>query len=345
MARLGRGGTDKAADPALNLADRDDAAFLSPEVQSRVDRSQIQRIRSARERASREDWRASREPMELTFLASGRAGMRPERRRHAEADPSAGGWSRGAPTRIGGSLGAPELAPGVGESSRPAGGAVAGSPHASQGLGVRDGAAGHDHRGSADVAYARPLVAHGTPSIPANVEGRPHDTVDSEQEMASAIQSIVHASTAGGAKGHGPGGEKGPGATGAGGVSGSGSSAKALGTGLGAGTDNSAGDRRRSLYIRGLRAKIDPLWANAFPRQAALSGMQGTAIVTFVVLADGSVASARVTRPSGIPEFDENCRRAVLRGAPYAPLPPELGQTFSLAMAFEIQNPAVLPKR
>src|SRR5262245_59731112 len=37
----GRGGTDTAADPATNLADRDDGMFLSPEVASRFDRNQI----------------------------------------------------------------------------------------------------------------------------------------------------------------------------------------------------------------------------------------------------------------------------------------------------------------
>jgi TonB family protein len=345
MGQTGRGGTDTAAEPALNLADRDEGLFLSPEVQSRLDRSQIQRIQSARERASREDWRASREPMELTFLASGRAGERPERRRSADADPSAGAWDRGAPERLGGAVGSREIAPGFGESPRPVGGAVEGGPRVTQGLGVRDGAPGHDNRGTSAVAYARPLVAQGTPSVPANVEGRPNDTVDSEQEVATAIQAIVHASTAGGAQGAGSGGQAGPGAAGSGGVSGGGSSAKALGTGSGAGIDNSASDRRRSLYIRQVRSKVDPLWANAFPKWAALEGLQGTAIVTFVIRGDGSVASASVTRPSGIPEFDENCRRAVLRGAPFLPLPSELGQSLRMSMSFDMQNPAVTPRR
>src|SRR6185436_389320 len=95
----GRGGDDTSPDPALNLADRDEQLLLSPEIRSRLDRSQIQRIRSSKHRASREDWRASREPMELTFLASGRAGTRPERRTPADSDPSAGARDSGAPRR------------------------------------------------------------------------------------------------------------------------------------------------------------------------------------------------------------------------------------------------------
>ena len=67
-------------------------------------------------------------------------------------------------------------------------------------------------------------------------------------------------------------------------------------------------------------------------------------IVNFVISGDGSVSAASIGRPSGIPEFDENCRRAVLRAAPFAPLPPELGQSFRWAESFEAKNPIVLPK-
>ncbi|KYF83747.1 hypothetical protein BE11_00470 [Sorangium cellulosum] len=96
--------------------------------------------------------------------------------------------------------------------------------------------------------------------------------------------------------------------------------------------------------MRQVMAKLHPLWADAFPKWAAGEGLQGTVIVTFVIRADGTVGSASVTRPSGIPEFDENCRRAVLRGAPYPPVPPELGEIFRWSMPFEARNPAVLPK-
>ncbi|WP_437948203.1 energy transducer TonB [Sorangium sp. So ce296] len=356
----GRGGTDAAALPALNLADRDDATFLSPEVRSRLDRSQIQRIRSSSRRASREDWRASREPTELTFLAGGRVGSRPERRSAAERDPSVGARDSGAPERRGGPLGAaarpagtegaadasgePGATLSLGATPRAVGGAVEGSERSSVGLGVRDGRPGADHRDSAAVPLARPMVAAGTPSVPANVAGRPNDTIDSEQEVATAIQSLVHASSAGGARGLGPGGAAGPGATGSGGVAGSGARSSALGSGRGRLLDNDPLDRRRSLYMRQVMAKLHPLWADAFPKWAAGEGLQGTVIVTFVIRADGTVSSAAVTRPSGIPEFDENCRRAVLRGAPYPPVPPELGESFRWSMPFEARNPAVLPK-
>src|SRR6185369_16728195 len=129
----GRGGTDTASDPALNLADRDEHALMSPEIRSRIDRSEIQRIRSSKKRESREDWRASREPMELTFLASGRRGNRtdrPERRTPSDRDPSAGARDQGAPHRVGGALGSAPLPPGVGIAARDVGGPNEGAAQA-----------------------------------------------------------------------------------------------------------------------------------------------------------------------------------------------------------------------
>ena len=346
MDHRGRGGTDTASDPALNLADRDEEMVLSPELRSRFDRSQIQRIRSARHRSSLEDWRASREPMELTFVASGRsATARPERRTQSDRDPSAGAGDSGAPRQRGGALGAGEVPAGVGEARHEAGGPVEGVDRASPGVGVRDGATGEDHRASARVAFARPEVQEGTPSIPAAVQGRASDTLDSEQEVALALQSIVHASNAGGAAGPGHGGQNGAGPSGSGGVAGPGSTSRALGNGVGAGFDSNPKDRRRTDYIRRVTSKLYAATAHAFPRWAAAEGMQGISIVSFTILANGSVASVSVTRPSGIPELDENCRQAVLRVAPLEPLPPEMGQSYRWAFPFDFSNAAVLPKR
>jgi TonB family protein len=328
----------------MNLADRDDELLLSPEERSRLERNQIQRVRSALHRSSHEDWRASREPMQLTFLAMGRAeSSRPERRVSAERDPSQGARESGAPSRAGGTLGAGDLPAGLGQRPRVVGGATEGVARASAGLGVRDGAPGTDHRDSARVALARPLVQEGAPSVPAAVRGKPADTKDAEQEVA-ANQSMIHAGTAGGASGPGVGGEPGPGAPGSGGASGPGSVSRALGTGQGNGIDIDPRDRRRSDYMRQAAARIYPLWANAFPKWAVAEGLQGTAIITFTILADGNVASAVISRPSGVPEFDENCRRAVLRAAPFAPLPPELGQSLRWAESFVAKNPVVLPR-
>lgn len=345
----GRGGTDTSPTPAINLADRDDDLLLSPEVLSRLDRSQIQRLRASRRRASREDWRASREPMELTFIAEGRRDMRPDRPEHRKpgrSDPSSGGREWGAVQRQGTALGAGELPPGVGERQRLAGSPIEGAAHASAGRGVRDGAPGEDHRDSAAVALARPMVNQGTPSVPADVRDRPTDNVDAEQEVATRMQSILHASNAGGAPGPGTGGQAGPGPAGAGGASGPGSVAHALGTGQGNGVDVDPRDKRRLDYVRQVHAKLGPYtdWRKLISVSAAIEGVQGVVTVTATILADGSVASAALTRSSGVPELDQNYRRAVLKAAPYPPLPPELGPAFRLELPLDMRNPAVRPR-
>ena len=340
----GRGGTDTSPTPAINLADRDEELLLSPEVMSRLDRTQIQRLRASRRRASREAWRASREPMELTFVAEGRRGARPEHRTPSEHDPSAGARGWGAVQRQGGVLGAGEMVPGYGERARLPGGPVEGMARASSGRGVRDGVPGEDHRDSAQVAHARPMVNEGTPSVPADVRDRPTDNVDSEQDVALRMQAMLHSSNAGGRLGPGSGGQAGPGPAGNGGTGGPGSEARALGTGQGSGLDVDPRDKRRSDYLRQVIARVYPFTANALPTSAVIDGVQGITIVTFTILADGSVSGAAVTRPSGIPELDANCKRAVLRAAPFPPLPAELGPTLRWAMPLDFRNPAVRPR-
>jgi TonB family protein len=190
------------------------------------------------------------------------------------------------------------------------------------------------------------MVNEGTPSVPANVNAKPTDNVDSEQEVAAAMQSILHASTAGGAPGAGSGGRAGPGPAGAGGKDGPGAVARALGTGQGSGLDVDPRDRRRSDYMRRVIAKLGPYTQprKLMPASAMFEGAQGVVIVTFTIRADGSVASATITRRSGVPELDENFRRAILAAAPFPPLPPELGPTFRWAMPLDMRNPAVRPR-
>lgn len=339
--RAGRGGDDASPKPAVNLADQDDRVTLVDSVLSRLDRSQHARVRVSKVRASRENWRASRDPMELTFLTSGDASdARAERRRLAAHDPSRGALGSGSPTRRGGALGEAPRPEGEGEARRPVGTDTRGALRSSAGLGVRDGASASDARESAEQARARPLVSPGTPSIASFREGKPSDTKDSEQEVAEAMKAFVHASTMGGRKADGVGGQGGKGAPGAAGREGPGSASNALGTGKGPGVDNPV----RALYVRQVLAKVHPLWAHAFPKSAALEGKGGETAVRFTILADGSVTGVAVARPSGIPEFDENCRKAVLRAAPFPPLPPELGGSLAWTLPFVVPNPAVRPK-
>jgi hypothetical protein len=225
--RPGRGG-DPTGQAALNLADHDAGLLLSKDLLSRLDRSQVQRIRTASDRASLEDRRATWNPMELTFLVSGK-GKRQERRPAADTDPSRGERGASSPSVHGGAPGGAPQPPGEGEVARPVGNATAGGTRSSPARGAPDGNEGPDHHEGADVAFARPSVTRGRPAVPAAVVDRPRDNADSEQEVSSTTQSLLHASPAGGPAGEGRGGEEGPGAPGSGGDQGNGSTSRAGG--------------------------------------------------------------------------------------------------------------------
>lgn len=338
----GNGG-ENAAETAENLADRQDDRALTTAIPNRFDRSQVQRIESARDRASREDWRSSREPMELTFLASGRKASRPERREFAVHDPSMGARWSGQAAHAGGAVGLPPRPSGITESPRPEGGTLAGADDETPGAGVRDGAPGKDARESAPVPLARPWVTQATPSIPAEEKDKPRDKMDSEQEVAPAPQSIVHASTAGGTAGQGTGGQTGPSPTpGSGGQTGAGSDARPNGDGRGPDLAQLARDARRNDYLRRVVARIRPHFSQKLmPRWARAEGRGGLAIVSFVIQRDGSVTGVRVSRSSTIAEYDENCRQVILKAGPFEPLPAELGTALPWALPFDSQSPAV----
>ena len=139
--------------------------------------------------------------MELVFLASG-AGQLAERRELARANPSQGALDAPQPA----AEGSPRVARFFQGISRLAGlqEGTRGGIEAHPAPEFYALARGDDHRVSAAVALGRPLVPKGQPAVPADVVARPRDNVDSEQEVAATVQSLVHASTAGGAWGARP---------------------------------------------------------------------------------------------------------------------------------------------
>jgi len=337
----GRGGTNRSTQPGVNLADHDHGIRLVRSVASHIDRDQLSRILSSSVRQSWENQRLTTHPMELTFLASGK-GERHERREPANHDPSSG-QSRARPASTLGAerLGLPPAPAGVGYAVAEVGGDTPGSDYESLGVGVAGTAPGNDHRASADVAYARPMVDKGKPSIPSPKSGSPKDNVDAAQQVALARQSLMNASTAGGREGQGPGGQDGSGPTGFGGLKGPGSRSQPLGYGPG-GNGWNGKDPRLSMYRRRLLAKLYPYWEDAFPKWAAAEMRQGRVIISVTILPDGTVRTAQVSRPSGIDEFDRNCLRAIHEAAPFEPFP----RNFPLAvlrweLSFDASNPLV----
>lgn len=339
-------GGDTTGARATNLAAYAEDLSFNTDLLSRLDRDQVQRLRTARRRTTHEDRRATTHPMELTFLASGNA-ERPERRPNAATDPSRGSLASALPPSVlGGHPGARGEATDD-ESGASPGSSQRGQLFAAPGVGARDGRPGTDHRDSARIAYGRPSVTQGAVTIPAAWNGRPNDTVDSDQEVASTVRNLVHASVAGGLAGEGRGGSSAAAADpGAGSATGRGSTARAMGNGEGDVFDFYTSDPMLLPYFRKLKSKIDPLWADAFPKSAMLELKQGTVILEFTISADGQVkVSWPPVRPSGIDEFDRNCADAIRRAGPFEAIPQALKDRgysqLRIRAPFEARNPIV----
>jgi TonB family protein len=336
----GHGGQATVRDPALNLDDEDERMRLSPDPFNRLDRDQLQRLRAARVRSSWEDRRATTHPAELTLVVTGN-GTVLERRPDARLAPSRGAMESPSSSVMGAALGAAQ--DDADEGPGAAGGDVRGSRESAPGRGLAEAAPGRDHRLSAPIASARPAVVSGPVAVPAAVRALPKDDVDGQQEVATVVQSLVHASSAGGAPGDGEGGSGGGGEAGAGGASGAGSRSTPFGAGAGDVFDYWTTDPRLVPYFRLIHGRVDPLWAKAFPRSALFDLKQGTVIIDFTVFADGHVVvSWPPFRPSGIDEFDRNCADAIRRAGPFPPIPRQLDASeLHIRAPFVASNPVV----
>lgn len=329
--QAGKAGSAES-DPAVNLSDSDDGISLDRDPINRLDRSQVQRLETSKRRRSEDDRRATPNPMELSFVVTGKGG-RLERRPPSEYDPARGDLRGAASSIAGGALGI-DLDPYGSVSQR--GGEVEGSEKDRTALGVGDGSDRKDYRMSARVALARPAVPRARAAVPARIPGRPQDTQDSQQEVASAVRSLIQASTAGGPAGQGPGGQAGPGRPGSGGESGPGSRSRAAG---GGGVYQGGVPTGLTPYFRNLERKID--WRGAFPDWAIAEGRNGLAIIRFNLGPRGEVSGIRVERPSGVPEFDAAVIQAIRRASPFGAPPKSLGTPLPIRMSFDALNPIV----
>ena len=337
----GRGGDTSAPLPAMNLATADERMRLSPELLNRLDRDQVQRLRVARMRMSWEDRRSTSHPAELTLVATGVGAVR-ERRSLATTPPSRGVLESQAASVRGSSLGAGRPLE-AGPGDRMAGEERIGTAVRAPGQGLLDALSGTDHRVSAPIGNARPAVALGPVAVSAKGRALPKDNVESQQEVAATIRSLVHASTAGGLDGDGQGGSGGGGEPGAGSIGPGGFRSRPLGAGEGDVYDYWTSDPRLIQYFRRIRARIDPLWKDAFPKHALLELRQGMVILEFTVFADGRAqVSWPPLRPSGVDEFDANCANAIRRASPFPPIPAALGAaSLRIRAPFVASNPIV----
>ena len=333
----GRGGERTAAEQATNLVSSIDPIALERDPETERERSQVSRLRTARFRESREDRRATPTPMELTFLATGAGHVR-ARRAFSASDPARGivsGTEASTPgTKVGGQGATTTGA----EPDAAVGGPVAGSDAARFGQGAPDGRDAQEFHAAARVLFARPLVPAARASVPAEFQGRPNDSVDSNQEVAAKVSSLLHASSAGGEVGPGVGGDRGGAAPGAFGTSGLGSRSSPSGSAFG---KDFADDPGFSGYSRALRGQLSRVLAKAFPDWAIEQGRGGHVIFDMTLNAAGKPTGVRIVRASGVGEYDDNVLRAVRAVSSFGRLPQGFGAPAQFRVSWDALNPVV----
>ena len=330
-----------------------------------ADRSQLQRIDTAADRASWDDRRATPHPEDDPFLASG-AGEHRERRDPSSLDAREGarvapratvsgdlalgrgrGEGRGAhdgplPSRD--TTGAPAPSPTPAELARGgARGTSLGAAQASPGRGIVAGQ-GAQATERARVATGRPSVDLGPAATVAEREGRVRDDTDAELLAAQLFESRADASRRAGARdGDGRGGTVGAAGEGSGEARGVGGHAAPYGPGQGAFAALDTSDARYRTWLLAQRRRIEERLV--FPRPRQLARDQGTSVVRVVIRRDGSSASApRVIRSSGFEDLDGAALAAVRDSLPFGPIPLDLAvghREITVTLPIEFANPMV----
>jgi TonB family protein len=327
----GRGGSRSTPLAATNFASHIDPTSLEPDPLTHLDRSQVQRVRTATERRSWDDHRSTPNPMQLTFLATG-PGRLQERRTLANA--ARGSSAGGIATPLGGTPGSAAEANGADPASFP-GAALAGAPQAAVLQGARNAAPGSAPSSGGVVLTARPWVMRARPALPTETRERPNDTDNSSQAVAARVAALVHASTIGAPVGPGVGGDPIGGLPGRSGTEGMGSHTTPSGFGPGPDTLNDPGVQG---FMAGLKQRVDSQLLHAFPDWAIEQGRSGNVIFELTLLADGRVDRVRLVRPSGIDEYDGKVLTGVRRIASFGPLPKALGQRALITYRYDSLN-------
>lgn len=334
----GRGGSREGA-RATNLSSSVDPLTLEREVPNHLEQSEVQRLRVAAERRSRDDRRATPGPMQLDFVASGLGNHR-LRRPVARLDPSRGAALGGPSVRSGTAPGSRSYRFDSGHTAiqSPGSKIPGGEPKPAQGA---DTLIGSDHRPSAPIVHARPALVRDRAAVPAEERDRPRDTVDSRQRVAARVPSLMQSSTLGGEAPDGSGGQAIPSAAfPAVGATTAGTGARSVPVGNGLGTDLSPAPDLQTYYSA-LLARLDRAVKDAFPRWAIAEGRGGLVVFDLTLREDGSVASVALVRPSGIDEYDQNVLDGVRSVGSFGRIPQELAARPTLRINLDSQNPVV----
>ncbi len=349
----GQRGDLTGARAVILLFHESDAVTLQDSPLNALSARQTQRIRTAPDRATRDARRATPNPADQPFLASG-DGVHPERRPVSAIDPIHGARSAPEPMRrgsdsvdptdrrttLGGTDRGEPLLPPLRPPSEHATGALRDSP----GTGIAHGR-GDRAREAARVAHGRPPVDRGPAATPAeSVDPRIRDDEDAELLAAHLVQSMVEATERRGPReGPGRGGVGGGGTPGSGGGRDEGGRASAYGPGAG---DHSSLDTSDGRYVRWLLEQRRRVTDRVdFPRARMLAMDQGTTVCRLRVRRDGSlVRPPEMVRSSGHGDLDHAALAAIRAAAPFSPLPAGLVpdvQVLEVTMPVRFHNPMV----
>jgi len=330
---------------SILLADRDQDITVAEQLPNHATVSQLQRIRTAPDRSSLIDDRLTPNPADATTLTSGHGAatrqMRARSRTAATGVPAEALAAASSPAPVE----EPQAIVPGGEGATPPPPPTPAPAGAEDDVPVRQGVADGGANGpaidGAAVAFARPDLHRGRPAVPSqDREGHLRDNRWSELLVSTLRTGWTTASDPGGGAGRGAGASEGGRGAGRRGQGDGGRSAAGAGQGEDTWVSLNTPDPRFMAFFRDIHRKVDPLWRNAFPREAVLALEQGTCIVGFTVHRNGTVSGVHVRRRSGFPEFDQRVREAIVRAAPFSPIPSSLGVDRLLVTApFEFSNP------
>jgi TonB family protein len=338
----GAGGDGVGAE-AVMLFPRADALTQLASPRNTPESLQMQRIRTADDQATRSDRRATPNPGDVPFLASG-AGVHPERRAVAAVDPRDG--ARSAPTASVTGDAATRNRTGTDETraATSAEATHAGARLASPGRGIAAGT-GTRESDAARVAAGRPPIPDGSASTSSDwQDARVRDRHDAELLAANLVQALADTSAHGGRSvGAGSGGVGGGSAAGSGGGRDEGGRARTFGPGDG---DFDSLDTRDARYERWLLAQVRRVErVLIFPAARRFALDQGTSVYRLEVRGDGRLAAPlRLLRSSGFADLDAAARRAIDAALPLEPVPAAIlagRTTLRLTLPVHFSNPSV----
>jgi len=360
----GEGGDSTGAHGVILLMHRADQVTLQDSPLNALGVAQTQRIATSADRATRDSRRATPNPDDQAFLASG-SGDHRERRPLADVDARAGARIAPATSRAGATQPSTPLPSGRSLPSGPfavsvsgtADGSVEGSRTERPGESVPQGGArqspgegivhgrGVQASEAAHVAYGRPPVDRGPAATPAaEVDPRIRDNADAELLAAQMVQSWVEATERSGPEaGAGRGGVGGGGRPGSGGGQGEGGQAVSYGPGAGDFASLDTSDRRYVRWLLEQRRRVTERLS--FPRARELAMDQGTTVFRFTVMRNGRLlGQPDLVRSSGFDDFDRAALAAIERSLPFSPLPNDLAPGMNglrVTMPVQFDNPMV----